>query len=281
MPVKAYTATATGSQIRLNQLHRECNSPIKYKKTCPLHGEVDNAAIVSGYQYAKGQYVVVDPEEINKLRRESDKAIAIDGFFRSDALDPIHYSGKNYYLTPDGPVGGKPYALLYRAMEEEGLHAVGKVVMSGREQVVVVRPYQRLLVMTMLSYENQIKKPSAFVDELTDAAVSEEELKLTKKLVAATLLEDFDLSRYKDMYTERLTELIEAKVAGREVVAPPAAEEPQVVDLMDALKQSVARARAGGAEEKEERAAQPGQAKKKMAPSARQRRPAKRKKKSG
>src|SRR5258705_541845 len=111
VPVKAYTATtSSGTEIRLNQLHADCNSRINYKKTCPLHGEVSGDQIVSGYEYSKGQYVIVDTDELEKLRTEDDKAITIDTFIKSGTLDPIYSTGKSYYLVPDGPVAQKPYA---------------------------------------------------------------------------------------------------------------------------------------------------------------------------
>src|SRR5438067_12967292 len=113
LPVKAYTVTASeGGQIRLNQLHAECHSRINYKKTCPIHGEVSNDQIVSGFEYSKGQYVIVDPEELDKLRTEDEKSINIQTFIAEDAVDPMYYSGKTYYLVPDGPVGQKAYSVV-------------------------------------------------------------------------------------------------------------------------------------------------------------------------
>ena len=105
VPVKAYTAAASGGgEIHLNQLHAECHSRIQYKKTCPLHGEVKAEEIVSGYEYSKGQYVIVDTDELSKLRTEDDKAIKVNAFIAPDDLDPIYQTGKTYYLVPDGPV---------------------------------------------------------------------------------------------------------------------------------------------------------------------------------
>ncbi len=276
IPVKAYTANATGSEIRLNQLHRDCNSPIKYRKVCPAHGELDAESIVSGYQYSKGQYVVIDPKEIEQLRTESDKAIAIDGFVERGAIDARYFAGKNHYLVPDGPVGQKAYVLLQRVMDEKGLHAIAQVVLSGKEQLVALRTVGRLLVMTGLSYESQVKRPDLFEDEVVDVDVSRDELKLTENLVDATTFAELDLAKYKDVYVEKLTQLIEAKVEGKEIVAAPDTEEPKVIELMEALKRSVADAAAqtpaGGTPAKKSKA------KKKMAPSAGSKRQAAKKK---
>ena len=114
VPVKAYSTASSGNgDIHLNQLHADCHRRIQYKKTCPLHGEVTNDQIVSGYEYAQDHYVVVDPDELDRLRTEADKAIKIDVFIASKAFDPLYGTGKRYYLAPDGPAGQKAYALLY------------------------------------------------------------------------------------------------------------------------------------------------------------------------
>ena len=240
VPVKAFTATASGGDIRLNQLHSECHSPVKYQKVCPLHGELDSASIVSGYQYAKGQYVVIDPSELDSLRKESDKALEIDGFYPLDSVDPVHLNGRNYYLVPDGPVAQKAFVLLRQAMAQKSLCAVGQVVLHGKEQLVLLRPQGRLLVMAMLSYATQVKGVELFEDDVIDAEFSSDELALTEQLIAATTQDEFDISRYENTYTTKLTALIEAKVAGEEIVAAPEAEQPKVVELMDALRASVA-----------------------------------------
>jgi DNA end-binding protein Ku len=250
VPVKAYTASATQGEIHLRQLHRECNSPIKYQKTCPIHGEVSAADIVSGYEYSKGQYVVIEPEEIDKMRTESDKAVNIEGFVAPDAVDPLYLTGSTYYLLPEGAVGQKPYALLHRGMVEEGRYAIAQTVLFRREHVVLLRPVGKVIGMSTLFYENQVKEGDSFADELTSPEVSPEELKLAKTLIDASGLEDFDLARYKDTYNEKLTALIHAKAEGREIVAPPAAEGPKVINLMDALKQSLEEAKKKAPERK-------------------------------
>lgn len=239
VPVKAFTAGGSGGQISLNQLHEECHSRIKYQKVCPIHGEVSADEIVSGYEFSKGQYVVIDPGELEKLRSESDKSIAVDCFVGADEIDPVYHTGKTYYLVPDGPVGQKPYALLHQSMAEANLHAVAQVVISNREQLVRLRPLDHLIAMSVLAYDTQVKKAAGFEDEFTETQSSDQELELTKTLIGALVREDFDIAAYKDKYTERLTQLIESKVEGKELVSPPSEEAPQVINLMDALKASV------------------------------------------
>ena len=241
--VKAYTASSSSSgSIRLNQLHKECNSRIKYQKICPIHGEVRNDEIVSGYEYAKGQYVVVDPDEIDQLRRESDKAISVDAFIEANSLDPLYHSGRMYYLVPSDPVSQKPYALIRDAMDQMSVQAVAKVILSGKEQLVLLRPCDGLVAMQILNYDATVKQPDAFKDEIDDLDTGDDELSLAKTLIENLMQSEFDISAYEDEYTIKLRQLIEAKVEGRELVTPPEADQPQVINLMDALRMSVEQA---------------------------------------
>jgi DNA end-binding protein Ku len=243
LPVRAYTVTASdGGPIHLNQLHAECHSRINYKKTCPIHGEVANDQIVSGYEYSKGHYVVIDPEEVDMLRTPDEKAINIDSFVPPNSVDPLYFSGRGYYLLPDGPAGMKPYALLVQGMVEMKKIAVAQVVMHGRDLLMLIRPVDGLLNAVVLDYENQVTKPAAFKDSVPTAAVGAEELQLTKSLIEASTPKKLDLAKYHDHYTEKLTQLIEKKVAGEEVVAPPIQEQAPIINLMDALKESLAKA---------------------------------------
>ena len=249
IPVKAYPVAASGGDVHLHQLHAACTSRVKYKKTCPLHGELAQSDIVSGYEYAKDRYVVVDPDELDKLRTESDKAIQIDAFIAAGVLDPIYANGKNYYLVPDGPVAQKGFAVLRRGMLEEKRQAIAEVVMHGKEHVVWLRPTDDVIVLSQLCYDNQVTKPAALAEEIAEADTAPEEMSLLRTLMAARTPKRFDLAKYQDRYTSKLTQLIEAKVAGKEIVAAPANEPTPVVNLVEALRRSVAEAEknAGGA----------------------------------
>jgi DNA end-binding protein Ku len=196
---------------------------------------------VSGYEYSKDQYVVVDPNELEKLRSEDAKAVAIQEFVPTDAIDPIYYSGATHYLVPDGPVGQHPFAVIIQGMIEEEKIAVAQMVWHGKEKVVVLRPVDGLLAMSTLSFEAEITKASAFTDQVPKVPIGPDELKMSKTLIAAATPKSFDFAKYKDTYTEKLTQLIEAKVSGKELVVPPPQEHAQIINLMDALKQSVAK----------------------------------------
>ena len=245
VPVKAYTATASGGgRISLNQLHKECHSRIQYKKTCPQHGDVPADQIVSGYEFAEGQYVVVEPEEIDKIRNPKEKSINIEGFIDAGTVDPAYFSGRTWYLTPDGPIAQKPYALLRKVMMESQRVAFAKVVVSGRQQLVMLRPLGNLLAGSMISYSSEVKGFDEFEKEVVPMEVDPKELQLAKSLTDSLVVRDFDLSAYKDDYTEKLTQLIEAKVAGKQIVEAPAEEPAQVINLMEALQRSLAEAKA-------------------------------------
>jgi DNA end-binding protein Ku len=274
VPVQAYTATASGGQVRLHQLHDVCGSRIRYVKTCPIHGEVSSREIVRGYQYAKGQYAVIDLDELEKLRTAADKSITIDQFFEPQQLDPLYFSGQAYYLLPDGPPGVKPYFLLARAMAEEGLWCSAQVVLSGKEQLVVLRSQTGLIVMSTLKYESEVRQPAQFSVELGEAEVSKRELELTKTLLEATKVIRFDVTKYVDLYQQRLTQFIETKISGQEVVAAPEEEGPRVINLVEALKASLAQTR------KPVEKLAPA-ARRKMAGSGRRRKTGGKKKKSG
>ncbi|MEM7305475.1 MAG: Ku protein [Planctomycetota bacterium] len=240
VPVKAFTANNTSEEIRLNQLCTECNGRVRYKKVCPEHGELRSEQIVSGYEYSKDNYVVIDPSEVQKLRKESDKAVSIEGFIAPEEVDPLYFSGKTYYLLPDGIAGARPYALLHKGMIDGSVVAIAKIVMSGRVQMVLLRPVGKLLTMSVLTYAKRIKAAGPFNEELESQEVSAEEDKLTQTLIDASRISEFDLDSYTDTYAEELTQLIQMKIDGEEVVAAPDQEEPKIINLMDALKKSVA-----------------------------------------
>lgn len=248
VPCKAYTAAVSGgASIALNQLHKDCGARIKYTKTCPVHGEVPSDEIVSGYQFAKDQYVIIDPEEISKIRSQSDKTLGIEAFIPNDKIDERYLTGRTLYLVPDGPIGKKPYAMLHKLMVDEGKVAFTTGVFSNREQLMLLRPIDRLIGASFLSFEKDVKPTSEFAPEVPEVDIEKKELDLARMLVDQLTDEAFDFARYTDKYEENLTKLVEAKVAGQEIVAPPADEEPQVINLMEALQKSLDEAKAKAA----------------------------------
>ncbi len=240
VPVKAFTANNTEEELRLNQLHSQCHGRVRYKKVCPEHGELRSEDIVSGYEHVKDQYVVIDEEELAKVRAKSDKSVNIDGFVPAAAIDPIYFAGRTYYLLPDGVAGNRPYALLVRGMVDAGVVAIAQVVVSGREQLVMLRPDEGMLVMSVLHYPKRVRASTTYRDELPEEKPSKAELSLASTLIEASTLKEFDFQGYKDAYVENLTKLIQLKVEGQEIVKAPDVEEPKILNLMEALKKSVA-----------------------------------------
>jgi DNA end-binding protein Ku len=239
IPVRGYTAHATTSDLPLHQVHQKCHNRIRYKKTCPVHGEVSREEIVSAYEVSKDEYVEIDPEELDKLRTEKEKAINIDAFIKADALDPAYFNGQTYYLLPDGPTGQKPYVLLRDGMAREDKHAVAIAVLRNREQLVLLRAMGELIAMELLHFAREVKKPEAFAEDVKEKEPTGKELELVNMLIKASTPKRFDFAKYEDPYKTKLQELIDAKVSGKKIVAPPSEEEPRVINLMDALKKSL------------------------------------------
>ena len=242
VPVEAYTAAERGNgELHFHQLHDKCHSRIRYKKICPIHGEVGNDEIVSGYEYEKVKYVIFEPGELGKLRPQGDRSISVDTFVTPDEVDSVYYDGRTYYLVPESAAAEKPYAVLCQAMSKLNRFGMASVILHGKEELVLVRPIESLLAMTMLHYASQVRSPKVLNDELPSVTVNQQELKLAQQLIEASTDNRFDFSKYEDKHTQLVRKLVEAKIAGQDVVTPPAESEEEVpiINLMDALRKSV------------------------------------------
>jgi DNA end-binding protein Ku len=227
-------------EIHFHLLHARDHKRIHYAKICPTHGQVPNDEIVEGYEYGKERYVEFDKDELDALRTDREKALTVDSFIAPADLDPIYFDGRMYFLIPDGVDAAESYTIVEEAMIKQDRWGVGQVVFSGREQLAVVRPLGGLLTMSMLSYQDEIRKPADFHGEFTRPRTTPRKIKLAEDLIRNWTEKDFDLGEYHDRYRQKVKQLVDAKVQGREVVAPEEEEEPAVVNLIDALKRSVA-----------------------------------------
>jgi DNA end-binding protein Ku len=237
IPIKVFPATDTGATISFNQLHAECQTRIQQKRWCPrCEREVPNTDIVKGYEFEKGRYVVVGDEDVEKVRVESTRVINLERFTETNAIDAI-YLERPYYLAPDGPVAREAFAVIREGMK--GKAGIGKVALYGREYLVKVEPRERGLIMYTLRHANEIRSMKA-IDELADVpeAVKPEEVKLARQVIG-TFEGDLDFEAYRDEYQDGLREIIDAKISGREIVAPEVEAPPKVVNLMDALRKSL------------------------------------------
>jgi DNA end-binding protein Ku len=237
IPVRVFPATDAAATISFNQLHNECQTRIQQKRWCPkCEREVPNTDIVKGFEFEKGRYVIVDEEDIEKVRVDSTRVISLEKFTDDTAIDPI-YLERPYYLAPDGQVARDAFAVIREGMQ--GKAGIGKVALYGREYLVKVQPREQGLVMYTLRHANEIRSMEA-IDELADMPekVKPEEVKLARQ-VMGTFEGEVDLQEYKDEYQVGLREIIDAKIEGREVVAPEIEAPPKVVNLMDALRKSL------------------------------------------
>jgi DNA end-binding protein Ku len=237
IPIKVFPATDTGATLSFNQLHAECQTRIQQKRWCPhCEREVPNTDIVKGYEFEKGRYVVVGDEDVEKVRVESTRVINLERFTDANAIDAI-YLERPYYLAPDGPVAKEAFAVIREGMK--GKAGIGKVALYGREYLVKVEPRERGLIMYTLRHANEIRSMKA-IDELADVpeAVKPGEVKLARQVIG-TFEGDLDFETYRDEYQDGLREIIDAKISGREIVAPKVEAPPKVVNLMDALRKSL------------------------------------------
>ncbi|MEO3805748.1 Ku protein [Nonomuraea sp. B1E8] len=252
IPVKLYSATEQ-KDVTFHQVHREDGGRIRYKRVCTVDGEeVPYADIAKGYELATGEVVVLTDEDFEDLPLSSSRRIDVLQFAPADQIDPIYFA-KSYYLEPDAQ-GAKPYVLLRDALESSGQVAVVKVALRQRESLATLRVRDGIFVLETMLWPDEIRTPDfPFLEE--DIEVRAQELKMAESLIT-TMESDFDPSEYHDTYREALQQVIEAKVAGKEVVAAREEEEAgPAVDLMAALRASVEAA-------KKEREGEPAKQKK-------------------
>jgi len=221
IPVKAFSAAKSQPDISLNQLHRECGKRIRQQRICPEHGLVDSDAIIPGYQVADNCYLPLDPNEIEQLRPESNKAISVECFIDQKEIDPVYHAGRTLYLVPDGPTGQRSFGVLREGMKVTGRHAFSRIVMSRREHLVLLRPTGRLLAMTIIEYPHRIRPSTDYESEVVQITPAEQELKLIGQLIEVMTERNFDLSHYRDRYLDDLSALIERKVAEADLVSTP------------------------------------------------------------
>src|SRR6266436_5473189 len=242
IPIRIYNAVDTAEQaIRFNQLHKDDNGPVGYDKKCKKCGKALTAEeIVKGYQFEPEQYVIVSPEDMDKIKLKSTKVIEIEGFIDASEVHPSLYESP-YFAGPDGAVAAKTYSLLSQALKASGKVGLGKVVLRDREEVVMISPLDGGIILYKLRHPNEVRKMES-VPQIESKEVNKDELKLSISLVEsmAASLKEMDLT---DRYRDALREMIEAKIAGKQVVSVPEEEKP-VVDIMTALKQSIERTKA-------------------------------------
>jgi len=243
IPVRVFPATDSAATISFNQLHGECQTRIQQKRWCPkCEREIPLSEVVKGYEFEKGRYVVMDEEDMAKVRPESTRVIDLVQFAPVESIDPI-YVERPYYLAPDGQMALEAFAVIREGMK--GKAGIGKLALYGREYLVAVQPKDKGLVMYTMRRANEVRSMDA-IDELAGvpSKVKPEEIKMAKQVIA-NFEGELNLAEYTDAYQEELQRIIDAKIAGEEVVATEEQTPPKVVNLMDALRQSLDRVSTG------------------------------------
>ena len=248
IPVKLYSATES-KDVRLRLLHKEDGAPIEEKRFCTADGkEVAWEDLVRGYEISKGEYVILEPEEIDAAKPESSTTIEIGDFVEATEIDPVYFE-KSYFLEPT-EVGAKPFSLLKRALEETERVALARVTIRTRERLATLRAYEGTLILETMFWPDEIRSTGALdLPEGAEAKVRAKELEMARSLVNS-LADKFKPESYTDAYRTALEELIEQKMRGEKRNAPRRKPEPKVIDLMDALRASVDEARKSGAKGK-------------------------------
>jgi DNA end-binding protein Ku len=236
LPVRLYTA-ARGATISFNQLHAPDHSRIRQVLYCQAEDKpVPRNELVKGYEYEKDRYVVIDDEDIQRAAPKTAHVMEIQEFVKAGEIDPVYFES-SYYMAPEEG-GERPYALLFEALRQSQYCGIAKVSMHSREHVVILRPASKGLVLHTMYYMDEIRQVEEFRTDLS--LVKERELELAKTLISS-LADEFHPEKYSDSYRDNLRQMIEAKVAGRNVVTAAAPKLAPVIDIMEALKQSISK----------------------------------------
>lgn len=255
VPVKLFSAAESSGTISFNWLHKECGTRLKQQYVCPKDDEVvEKDDMIKGYEFSKGQYVLFTPDEIKALDEKATNSIDVNEFVPLKLVDRV-YVDRVYYLGPDKG-GERAYKLLGEALKETGRAGLGQYAARGKQNLVLLRPQDGVLVMEQLHYANEVRPPSEV--DVPDTTVKPTELALAKQLIEQGSTDEFHPENYHDNVRDRILESIQGKVEGHEITTEPAeAPEAKVIDLMEALKASLSKqtAAAAATEKKESKKA--------------------------
>ena len=267
-PVALYPASSEREKISFHQINKKTGNRIKYRKVDAETGdEVESPDIIKGYEVGKGQYIEIDPEELEAIAIESKRTIEIDEFVPKKEIDEL-YLNNPYYLVPDGEVGQQAFAVIREAIRKEGMVALGRVVFTSREHVIALEPRGKGLLGVTLRYPYEVRKEDEYFDDIADEKIPKDMLELAAHIVE-TKAGHFNPQKFEDQYEDALRELLKKKQSGEKIEAPRERAPSKVINLMDALRRSVESER-GGDEDKTERRAAGRSSKKAPRSSARQ-----------
>ena len=244
-PVAMYPATSDREKISFHQINKSTGNRIKYRKVDAETGdEVESSDIIKGYQVGKGEYLQLEPEELEAIAIESKRTIEIDEFVPRKEIDEL-YQNNPYYIVPDGEVGQQAFAVIREAIRQEGMVAIGKVVFTSREHIIALEARGKGMMGMTLRYPYEVRKEQEYFDDIPDEKVPTDMLDLAKHIVG-TKKAKFEPERFEDRYEDALKELLKKKQSGQKIEVPREREPSKVINLMDALRRSVETERAGG-----------------------------------
>ncbi len=236
-PVALYPATSEREKIRFNQLNKKTGNRIKYLKVDAETGdEVDADNIIKGYEVSKGEYIELDPEELDAIALDSKRVIDIDEFVPRTEIDDLYFNNP-YYITPDGEVGRQAFAVIREAIKQEGMVAIGTVMFTSREHIIALEARGKGMLGVTLRYPYELRKEAEYFDEIPDEKVPKDMLELASHIVE-TKAAHFEPERFEDHYENALTELLKRKQSGKKVARVTGREPPKIINLMDALRRS-------------------------------------------
>jgi DNA end-binding protein Ku len=237
-PIALYPATSEREKISFHQLNKSTGHRIKYRKVDAETGdEVESSDIIKGYEVGKGQYIELDPEELEAVAIESKRTIDIDEFVPKDEIDQL-YLNSPYYIAPDGEVAQQAFAVIREAIRKEGMVAIGKIVFTSREHIIALEARGKGLLGVTLRYPYEVRKEEDYFDEIPDEKIPKDMLDLASHIVK-TKEGHFDPSKFDDRYEDALKDLLKKKQEGRPIERPERREPTNVVNLMDALRRSL------------------------------------------
>ncbi|MFG0283353.1 MAG: Ku protein [Phycisphaerales bacterium JB039] len=235
--VRLYSATESSGKVSMNQLHKDCHQRVRNQLVCPTHGPIGRDEIVKGYEYEKDSYVIIEQEDLDKIRLESTKTIELTEFVDEGDIDPL-YVDSPYFLGPDGKVAEEAFNVIHEALKKTGKVGIGRVVMYGRERIVALKPEGRGFLLTTLRYAGEVRSSADLFKDIKVGEVDEEQLELATSIIEKKAAE-FDPSEFTDRYQEAFFDIVKAKVEGEEPVIVDEEATPRSFNFMDALRQSV------------------------------------------
>jgi DNA end-binding protein Ku len=244
-PVALFPASSEREKISFHQLNKSTGNRIKYRKVDAETGdEVESADIIKGYEVGKGQYLQLEPEELEAIAIESKRTIEIDEFVPRKEIDEL-YQNNPYYIVPDGEVGQQAFAVIREAIRQAGMVAIGKVVFTSREHIIALEARGKGMMGMTLRYPYEVRKESEYFDDIADEKIPKDMLELASHIVESKA-GHFKPEKFEDQYEDALKELLKKKQSGQKIEAPRDREPSKVVNLMDALRRSVETERGGG-----------------------------------